>query len=636
MTKLTDRFKRKPGKTAVTENAAVTSADKDTRIGSDEIKRAAAILSKYKAGKSALEDRIVENERWWKLRQWEYIHDVKSSTNRSKKPASGWLFNSVVQKHADAMDNYPTCNILPREQSDINTAKLLSDVLPVVIDHTEFRKTYSEGWWSKLKNGTAVYKVYWDPDVDGIGDIAIDYIDMLGLFWQPGIKDIQKSRNVFHVETWDTEALKEAYNLPDDFKDKSTVTVREYLHDESNDNAGDKSAVIDWWYKKRTAAGKTAVHYCRFVGDRILYASENDPSYAEEGYYGHGKYPFVFDVLFPDVDMPTGFGYVDVLKDVQNEIDVINNLFSQRAERAAKMRYFINKSAGINKDDFADDGKTIVEVSGSLASISDMVKEINVPEPSPILLQYHNGLVDELKEVSGCRDINQGGTVSGVTAASAIAALQEAGSKTSRDATQTSYRAYEQICILVIELIRQFYKTERSFRITGDDSEPAFETISGDMLYEEKQSVTDDDLYMRRAVFDVSISAQKGSPFSRISQNELIKELYQLGVFRPDMGDQALVMLEAMEFEGKDAIVEKVSENAQLRKQVEALTQLVKQISSTLGGAPAGGVPANAAPAETGTSGGVEVDSLGGAVTRGAAVVDNARQQAQDASAPVA
>lgn len=629
MGKFTERFKKKDNPA----DAAEQSAEHAAPITRAELKRALAVLNRYKAGKSALEERIVRNERWWKLRQWEQITGVRNGTDRTEKPASGWLFNSVVQKHADAMDNYPSCNILPREKSDTEVARLLSQVLPVVIDRTEFRKTYSEGWWSKLKNGTAVYKVYWDPDTDGIGDIAIDTVDLLGLFWQPGIKDIQKSRSVFHVETWDTETLKETYGLGEDFRDNSSVSLREYIRDEGGDAQSGRSAVIDWWYKKRTASGKTAVHYCRFVGDTVLYASENDPEYAERGYYSHGQYPFVFDVLFPDVDMPTGFGYIDVLRDVQNEIDVINDLFSQRATKAAKMRYFINKSAGINRDDFTDDGKAVIEVEGSLASLNDMVREMNVPEPSPILLQYRNGLVDELKEVSGCRDVSQGGTLSGVTAASAIAALQEAGSKTVRDATQTSYSAYERICALVIELIRQFYKTERSFRITGEGAEPEFKAISGDMLLERRQSVTDGELFERRAVFDVAICAQKCSPFSRISQNELVKELYQLGAFRPDMADQALVMLEGMEFDGKEAILERVRGNARLHKQVEALTMLIKQITATLGSSDAAAQAVVSPQAGSGSGGSV---SLGAGVTRGAAQAQAARARAQDAAAPVA
>lgn len=626
MAKFIDRFR----KTFSREE----KEEKGLPIGRDEIKRAVEVLETYKSGKAVLENRIVENERWWKLRHGEVIKSVKPSVDRGDLPASGWTFNSISQKHADAMDSYPTCNILPREASDKATAELLSDVLPVIIDHTNFRKTYWDGWWSKLKNGTAVYKPYWDPDVDGIGDIAIEYVDLLNLFWQPGIKDIQKSRNVFHVETWDDEALRDTYDLPDDFSGEKTIAVKEYIHDENEGAGKGKSVVVDWWYKKR-AGNRTVVHYCRFVGDKILYASENDPQYAAEGYYQHGKYPFVFDILFPEVDMPTGFGYIDILKGVQSNIDVINDLFAQKAVLAAKPRFFINKSGKINKADFEDGDKTLIEVEGSLEKIRDMVQELKVEDPPAILLNYHETLVNELKEVSGCRDINQGGTTSGVTAASAIAALQEAGSKTSRDSTMVSYRAFEQICELVIELIRQFYKTKRSFRITKANKMD-FKSIGSADLQEQKESVTDGDLYTRRAVFDVAISAQKGSPFSRISQNELIKELYQLGVFRPDMADQALVMLDAMEFDGKDELEEKIRKNAVLQKQVAALSELVQQAAQALGGQPAAtAVPEQPVPPEV-SGEGVETDSLGGAVMRGSAIVDKARERAQNAASPVA
>ena len=43
-----------------------------------------------------------------------------------------------------------------------------------------------------------------------------------------------------------------------------------------------------------------------------------------------------------------------------------------------------------------------------------------------------------------------------MTAASAIAALQEAGSKLSRDMIKDSYNAHAQVVLLVIELVRQF------------------------------------------------------------------------------------------------------------------------------------------------------------------------------------
>ena len=86
--------------------------------------------------------------------------------------------------------------------------------------------------------------------------------------------------------------------------------------------------------------------------------------------------------------------------------------------------------------------------------------------------------VNELKEVSGNRDVSQGGTTSGLTAASAIAALQEAGSKLSRDMLKSAYRAFAKECYLIIELMRQFYDEQRVYRITGESGGVEYATFS--------------------------------------------------------------------------------------------------------------------------------------------------------------
>ena len=86
------------------------------KIGKEQVLAAAGILKKYKQGKSVLEKRIVSNEQWWKMRHWGEI--CSDSDDTAPRPASAWLFNSLANKHADAMDNIPEPSVLPRERSD--------------------------------------------------------------------------------------------------------------------------------------------------------------------------------------------------------------------------------------------------------------------------------------------------------------------------------------------------------------------------------------------------------------------------------------------------------------------------------------------------------------------------------------
>ena len=138
------------------------------------------------------------------MRHWEQIRPSNDKPT-DPEPASAWLFNSIANKHADAMDNFPEPNVLPREQGDKEAAKQLSQILPVILEHNEFEQTYSDTWWYKLKTGTGVYGVFWNPMLEnGLGDIDIKQIDILNIFWEPGIKDIQKAKTCSLSSLWTT------------------------------------------------------------------------------------------------------------------------------------------------------------------------------------------------------------------------------------------------------------------------------------------------------------------------------------------------------------------------------------------------------------------------------------------------
>ncbi len=522
-------------------------------IGKAETEKAITVLKKYKEGKTALEKRIVDNEQWFKMRHWEQLRGDKGDKN-----ASAWLFNSIANKHADAMDNYPTVTCLPREASDENAATVLSQVLPVVFERNGFEKIYSDAWWYKLKAGTAIYGIFWNPlKNNGLGDIEIKQVDVLNLFWEPGIKDIQKSKNVFHVELMDNEALLSLYPQLSGKLGASSIEIAHYVFDDSVDTS-EKSAVIDRYYKV-IKNGVETVHYCKICNNELLYASENDPEYSERGFYDHGQYPFVFDSLFVEEGTPCGFGYIDIMKDAQKQIDLLGNALVKNASMATNPRYFINSSGAVNEEEFADWSNNFVHVSGSNLG-EDSIREIRMSGIPEIYLGILNSKIDELKETSGNRDFSQGGVSSGVTAASAIAALQEAGSKLTRDMVKGGYRAFSELNSLAVELIRQFYDEPRFFRILGDNGEQQFISYDNSAIRFKNQGNTFGiEMGSRKPVFDIKVSAEKASPFTKISQNELALQLYNAGMFNPELRQQALIAISMMDFEGKSALAAKLS-----------------------------------------------------------------------------
>lgn len=525
-------------------------------IDSAAVKQAAQILMKYRAGKRRLESKIVENEEFWKLRQWGSGENGKKQT-----PATAWLWNVLVSKHADAMDSIPEPNILPREENDTAQAELLSGVVPVILEQNDFSATYSDAMWYKLKQGTGVYGVFWDSNkLNGLGDISVKKMDLLSCFWEPGITDIQSSANFFTVQLHSNDSLREEYpflknvSLP-----SNSPAVTKYRYDDTVDTT-DKSLVIDWYYKKKRGT-KTIVHYCKFVGDTVLFATENDPEHFPDGIYDHGKYPFVFDVLFPVEGSPCGYSYTDICKDTQIQIDELNAAMVRNAKIGSKIRYFSKMSGGINEDEFADWNSDIVHVEGDLDE--KHVKPIEVPVLNGVYVNILNNKIDELKETSGNRDVNNGSTGSAVTAASAIAALQEASGKTSRDFLKNTYNAYAKIIKLVIGLIRQFYTEERKFRIVGEDGRMNFiaccgKNISGERIYLDDGT----EIGCRIPEFDVNVSAQKNTAYNKVAQNELALQFYNAGFFDPSRADQAAAAVSMMDFSRKEAVLMKISRNS--------------------------------------------------------------------------
>ena len=573
-------------------------------IGKTQVQTAYQTLLKYKQGKANLEQKIIDNEQWYKIRHWECMRDSKKDV----QPASAWLFNCIANKHADAMDNFPSPNILPREEGDKGEAEMLSSIIPVVLDQNEFEQTYSDVWHYKLKAGTGVYGVFWDnTKLNGLGDISIRKVDLINLFWESGITDIQKSRNVFHVELADNDLLVGTYPQLAGKLGESTLDISKYVYDDSVDTSN-KSAVIDWYYKKNQN-GRTVLHYVKFVNDEVLFATENNPQFAEAGWYEDGEFPFVFDVLFPVEGSPAGFGYIDIGKDAQTYIDRGNQAVMSNMLSNAKPRYFINDNGSVNEEEYADTTKDFIHVDGNLGQ--DSIIPVQGKPLNDIYVTVLNNKVDELKETTGNRDISTGGTTSGVTAASAIAAMQEAGSKLSRDNSKSAYRAYRKLILMVIERIRQFYDMPRCFRIMGENGTQRFVQYSNANL-QASPITTEFGIEMggRKPLFDIEITAQKQSPYSKMAQNELALQFYQAGFFNPQMSDQALACLEMMDFDRKQFIMQRVSQNGTMYQQIMMMQQQMLMLAQIVDKHEGSNVAEQIA---AGITGGVAPSPIGGA-----------------------
>ena len=670
-----------------------------------------AVLQKYKSGKASLERRVIAAENWWKLRnRFEEQRRSGTAAGEDFRSVSGWLHNVIVSKHADAMEAYPEPLILPREPDDRGEAALLSAVLPCILEQNAFERTWSDAMWQKLKTGTAVYRVGWDSEkLGGLGDISIERVDLLNIFWEPGVSDIQRSKFVFCTHLEDNEELEEQFPQLRGRLRGSPFTATRFLYDDAVSLEG-KSTVVEAYYRRKRG-GRTVLHYVKYVGDTVLYSTEEEgaipapqgaaplrgsgaerrrglqseetagmektvcsadnsfpywqshspgdpsvslsldsspkrgakgvdqalaPRFAAEvservpfapqgaapfrgspqcahwgkgspdsdmeqegkesthpgalsvslsldsypeggakytpysltpapapGLYAHGRYPFVLDPLFPVEGSPCGYGFVDLCHNNQTAIDLMRSAIIKNTVVGATPRYFQRIDGSVNEEEFADLSRPLVHVSGNLGE--DSLRQIGFSPLSGVYMDVLNSSIQELRETSGNTETSTGNISSGVTAASAIAALQEASGKGSRDATRSSYLAYAEIIELCIELIRQFYGLPRSFRIAGRSGAEEYIRFSnlGLGAREERCGAA--------PVFDVKVSAQKRSAYSRLSQNELAMELYRMGIFSGGHELEALSCLQMMEFDGRDELINRIIAALGFRERLDEL-----------------------------------------------------------------
>ena len=567
------------------------------KIGTEEVQKASQILRKYKEGKARLEQKIIANEQFWKLRQWNYMTDGKDDF----KPATAWLWSCIQSRYSDAMDSYPTCNFMPRQEDDKAEAKKLSAIVPVILEQNRYEDTYSDVVWYALKHGGNVQGIFWDGSKhNGLGDISIKKIDILSFFSEPGVTDIQESQNIFTTELVANSILEQKYPQCVGRLGGGNVTLAKYLYDDRVDTS-DKSVVVDWYYHTYVN-GKKTLQYVKFVNDVVLYATENEitrpekvmldpetripltipqgPSMAERGLYDHALYPFVAMALYPVEGSFCGYGLTDIGRDTQIQVDKLNKAIVDNAIAGATPRFFTKNDGSVNEEEYADLSKDFIHVQGNLGE--ENIRPVDTMNLDSIYVEFLNQKIDELKYVTSNQDVNNGTAPSGITAASALAALQETAGKNARSSNKTFHRAFRDVCYQIVELIRQFYDIPRTFRINPDGMKDQFVMYDNSGLAPQQQSVMGNNLGLRVPEFDIEVTSEKANPYKKMEINELALSFYNAGFFNPQMTDQALACLNMMDFTRKEEVMQRIAQNGTIQMLLLQYQQMALQFAQMI------------------------------------------------------
>lgn len=566
------------------------------KIKDIDVKKYIDAFTEYRAAREAFDMKIIENENWFRQQYWQYLID-KTDGN---EPTSGTLLNAILNKHADLMDNQPAPIFLAREKNDEEEAERLTKVVPVIMQNANWDDVYDKYCMYKIKQGIGCLSVTWDDTLEnGLGDIVINYLDILRIYWEPNCTNLQDSRYVFVTSLIDTDILKEQYpdkltESAETYGGQDAVQIKTY---EGQDQTilANKTLVIDCYERTTAEDGRQIVHLTKIANDVVLESSITNTDTAQTGIYAHGRYPFIIDQYISLEGTLEGMGLIDMNKNNQGYVDKLDTLSLNNSIVASKQRWLTKEDGGVNPDDIIDLSKDVIVSS---TTVDDSAIRPFQANPLPdIVTKIRENKIQEMKELSGNRDFNQGGTTGGVTAFGAIAALQEAGNKTTRDLVKSNYRTFKKLVTLVVELIREFYSEDRQFRIIGDDGKPQYITFNNQNMI--NQITNMDEAYLldaegnqipnpewepeyRKPVYDIEIIPQKENPFNTISHNQMMLDLFERGVFNPEAAIPATLLLENMIFDGKEKLLLKVKENGEMYNQMMQMQQEFMQMQQII------------------------------------------------------
>ncbi len=459
-------------------------------------------------------------------------------------------FNNCV---ADQMDNMPEALMIPENKALAAVAEDLPDVVRFVMAANQYESLHRRRVEDCFATGTSVTQVAWDGDMDGgRGNVALIRWPIEAFLWDPAAEDLQDGRAVFkvswHPMSWFKQHYPEQYReIGSDEGEYSGLGLSD-AQDESRPADEPRAMLIEYWYRLYDARLRRYTINVAYLAGGVLLSDDRDV-------YAHGKYPFILDVYTPIEGLPVGDGMVQELAPMMRYVNRYASYIDMNLRMASKGRLLVDRNAGLDKEALLDWETDVVEGDRIDASALHWMQT----QPfTGMATQQLMQLQADIKQDSGQNQFARGETVGGVTAASAISALQEAGGKITRLRTHVFNQGYREMASQVMWLISQFYDRRRVVFITGREISASPERLFG---------CTGDERTLPPPPYTVQVQVQRRNPLRQQAQNDLFLQAYQLsaqaGQYFP-----LSALIELLNVDGKERILPVLRENEQLPMQL--------------------------------------------------------------------
>ena len=492
---------------------------------------------------------------------------------------------------ADQMDNLPEALMLPERPEMEAQAQDLTDIVRYVLMLNRFDSALHRRLVEDCFGvGTSIAKICWDPDMgDGKGDIAVLRWPMENFIWDPGAENIQDARALmltsWHPVDWYRDHYPE--RGPYVTEESGEEEYRAISQQGLDPQEGEAMMLEYWWrtydHKKR----RYHINVAYFAGGLLLEKFED--------VYAHGLYPFATAAFNQIEGQPIGGGIVEELLPMMRYINRYARYADENMRMSAKIRMLVKNNSNINEEELADWNANL---SHGDSINEDAVRWMQSKPRNGLWVQQMLQFQSDMKQDSGQNSFNRGESAGGITAASAISALQEAGNKQTRMHTQALNQMFRDMVWQILWLISQFYEDGRVRMITGvDDTRrqvdaSAFHLMGGDVLPPEvRDELSGLDGEMQRDIlrkardnatrkrgkgsvppppYTVQVQVQRRNPLRIQAQNELFIQAYTMAAQAGQQFPLSL-LFDLLIVDGKERI-------KPVLQQVDQQTQMIQQL----------------------------------------------------------
>jgi hypothetical protein len=490
-----------------------------------------ALFNEYREAYAPEWARLERCERLYLGDNWYGVPETEKNEPRPRTPI---LQSTIENIRADLMDSYPEAIIVADDPRYAREARLLSAAIRENHIRCAYQDEYGKLMHDLLVLGYMVQETGFDATLNnGLGGAYLRHADARGIMFDPCVTNMQDSRAVFKFAPYTREWFSQRYPKQVHQMRADAFQINRLRDGVLYQRDHDSVLLIECWrrvYDPNTNSSR--VHMQRLAGGVVL---EDSLAQKPEGYYAHGEYPFVVTPLFPRRGCSLGFGLVDMFETEQRYADKLDQIVLKNALMASRNKLLVTGASGFDADDLRDWSKDVHRGE----NLNGVTWFPTAPLPAYIL-DHIDRIRNSIREESGANDFSRGMTRGGVTAASAIAALQELSGKRSRMAARAVHAAFEAAVRQEIEVEREFSIFDRYLADTAEIHAAPVPFNAG-MLSRETALCNRVPLEFR-----VTVKVQRENRFSVLANNELVMELVKSGMVTPDVG------LELMLFDGKE------------------------------------------------------------------------------------